>query len=545
MWDATRRVWRNCDGAVAPTVALSLVGLIAVGGVAFDYAHLASLDTELQQAADQAALAAATQLDGQSGAIARATAAAQNLITNKSLLAGNGQSGGAIDVPTITFCKSFDDAQADTATACTTTTSDSDAKFVWVQVGGRKADYALTPIVGLVDSGSITAEGVAGMSSAVCKEPPVMMCNPAVDTTKFDVSTYLGKGILLIAKGNGASYAPGDFGFLDVGAGASDLSKLMGFGAPPDQCVDVTKPSTETGAMSSVINEFNTRFDIYESGDSIGCFGSSLCPPSLNSRKDVVMNHAAPYTKTSCGVVTGPGGNGWVISTNPYRPVSSPTTDSHYVDSYTAPIDAMGYPRDRMHATSAAAAIANRVGDGNWDIDAYWRVNHPFGTTNGAVLNVAGTQYIYPATLNSTIRTSFPLPVDAKRDYPTRYQVYRWEIDNAAAQLPASGRPVGSNTDYGQPVCRPPGWSPAATTPDRRTLPIAVVNCSGLSGKKAVNPIDWVESFLVEPSLNRGSGPSAYTNSGDIYVEIIRRLSNGSGGSGPQFVRHDRPYLIR
>ena len=118
MWDATRRVWRNCDGAVAPTVALSLVGLIAVGGVAFDYAHLASLDTELQQAADQAALAAATQLDGQSGAIARATAAAQNLITNKSLLAGNGQSGGAIDVPTITFCKSFDDAQADTAIRC-------------------------------------------------------------------------------------------------------------------------------------------------------------------------------------------------------------------------------------------------------------------------------------------------------------------------------------------------------------------------------------------------------------------------------------------
>ena len=63
--------------------------------------------------------------------------------------------------------------------------------------------------------------------------------------------------------------------------------------------------------------------------------------------------------------------------------------------------------------------------------------------------------------------------------------------------------------------------------------------------EKAVNPIDWVESFLVEPSLNRGSGPSAYTNSGDIYVEIIRRLSNGSGGSGPQFVRHDRPYLSR
>jgi len=38
--------------------------LIAAGGIAFDYARLAAMDTELQQAADQAALAAVTQLDG-------------------------------------------------------------------------------------------------------------------------------------------------------------------------------------------------------------------------------------------------------------------------------------------------------------------------------------------------------------------------------------------------------------------------------------------------------------------------------------------------
>ena len=55
-------------GAVAPTVALSLFALIAVGGLAFDYARLAGMDTELQNAADQAALAAASQLDRQPGA---------------------------------------------------------------------------------------------------------------------------------------------------------------------------------------------------------------------------------------------------------------------------------------------------------------------------------------------------------------------------------------------------------------------------------------------------------------------------------------------
>src|SRR5438552_13687411 len=134
MWQSVRALWRSSDGAVAPTVALSLIGLVAIGGVAFDYAHLAAMDTELQQAADQAALAAATQLDGQSGAIARATAAAQSLITNKTLF---GSGGGAVTIPTLTFCKTFDDSVADTATACgrgTPTTVDKEAHVVWVKV---------------------------------------------------------------------------------------------------------------------------------------------------------------------------------------------------------------------------------------------------------------------------------------------------------------------------------------------------------------------------------------------------------------------------
>ena len=535
MWRLARALWSNSDGAVAPTVALSLIGLVAVGGVAFDYAHLAAMDTELQQAADQAALAAATQLDGQTGAIARATAAANSLITNKSLLAGSGKSGSAIDLPTITFCKTFDDSVADTTTACTATTTDKDAHVAWVRTGGRTANYTLTPIVGLLSSGSITAEAVAGLSSAVCKEPPVMMCNPNSDPSSFNVSSYIGKGMLLIATSGGGSYAPGNFGFLDVGAGGSDLQKLMGYGSPPDQCVDVSQPQTETGALTSVINEFNTRFDIYESGDSIGCFSGSKCPPSLNSRKDVVMNDVAPYTKNNCGIVTGGGGKGWQVSAAPYRPVDSSTT-------YTPTPDAMGYPRDKCHAfndtgdcQSAYSTPSPRIGTGDWDIDAYWRTNH--GGAN------------YPTTMNATIRAVFPLSVDATRSYQTRYQVYRWEMANAATQLAAQPAVVGG-TPHAQPVCQPPGWSPAGTTPDRRTLPVAVVNCTGLNGKKPVNPIDWVDTFLFEPSMSRDNGLTGaskvnYTNVGDIYVEVIGHTGNGTGGSAAQFVRHDRPYLIR
>jgi Flp pilus assembly protein TadG len=558
MMRMVRSLWRNADANVAPTVALSLTALIAMGGLAFDYAHLASLDTELQQAADQAALAAATQLDGQSGASARATAAAQSLIANSTLLASTGAK--TVTVPDITFCTAFDDSKVSTDDACTkaTTTAQKDAaRVVWVKVGGRTASYALTPIVAAFTSGTVGGEAVAGLNSAVCKEPPVMMCNPNSDATKFDVSTFIGKGIRLIAHNTGpggGAYAPGDFGFLDVGSGTKDLSKLMGYGSPPDECVDVTNPSTEPGDPASVINAFNTRFDIFESGDSIGCFGSSLCPPSANSRKDVVMNHAAPYSKTNCGIITGGGGNGWQVSNSPYRPDTNQfmpdgvTPNPNYVGKFTNTPDAMGYPRDRCHATDSVGTCTNgRIGDGNWDIDTYWRVNHPAAPDPHPAVVIDATTGLkgYPTTLNSAIEAAYPLATDSTRSYPTRYQVYRWEMANASTELPSTGRAVaGVGTDYGQPVCRS-GSGPGATTADRRTIPIAVVNCTGLTGAKPVNPIDWIDSFLVQPAMARSSGKTTYSTNTDIYVEIIGHTSQGTGGTQAQFIRHDRPYLIR
>jgi Flp pilus assembly protein TadG len=551
----TRRIRRfrgNDSGAVAPTVALSLFALIGAGGIAFDYARLASLDTELQNAADQAALAAATQLDKQPGAIARATAAANNLVTNQTLFANDGGTSG-IGGLTLTFCSAFDDTKADTAAACTVTTSDATARSVWVQIGGRTANFALTPVVGALSSGTIEAEAVAGQSSAICKEPPMMLCNPA--GAGYDINKLVGRGIALKATGGGGAWAPGDFGFLDVGAGAADLAKVMGWSTSTFECVDVTNPSTETGGLTSVINEYNTRFDLYESGDSIGCFGQSKCAPSLNSRKDVVIDHGAPYTKANCGIASGAGSKGWRTTTGAYRP-----SDSNILPVATAP-DAMGYPHDQCHAfndptipgnpncTSVAtwgalkASSSERIGTGDWDIDAYWRTNH-----NAAAMANGG---LYPTSMNSTIMAAAPLPAGVTRSYPTRYQVYRWEMANAATALPAAGRPVGTSTDYGQPICQPglAASTPAGTNPDRRVIPVSVINCTGLSGKKPVNPLDTVDVFLTEPSIDRitGSGPTKknWTKLGDIYVEIIGHTGQGTGQTANQFVRRDKPYLIR
>src|SRR3546814_18252839 len=86
----SKRLLKDESGATAAVFGLSLFALVAIGGLGFDYARLAGMDSELQNAADQAALAGASQLDGQNGACLRALAAATTLAANLTLLANEG-----------------------------------------------------------------------------------------------------------------------------------------------------------------------------------------------------------------------------------------------------------------------------------------------------------------------------------------------------------------------------------------------------------------------------------------------------------------------
>ena len=148
---------RKEDAAVAPIVAISLFALVAAGGIAFDYARMATLDTELQAAADQAALAAATQLDGKSDSITRATNAAQNLVSNRSLFANDANaSGNSVTIPTLTFYSSYTDPSSNTAT-----TDGASAKFVKISTATRSAFFALTPIVGVLSANNLMGTAVA------------------------------------------------------------------------------------------------------------------------------------------------------------------------------------------------------------------------------------------------------------------------------------------------------------------------------------------------------------------------------------------------
>ena len=557
MRSSAKRLWSNQSGAIAAVYALALPALIAVGGIAFDYARLVAMDSELQNAADQSALAAVTQLDQQPNACLRASERAVSLVTNNTLFAN--EAGGVpaivvINEPTcdatgnIKFWRDKEKTQA--------ADRDANARFVEVTVNARTARYALTPIVGAFNSGAIAATAMAGLGSAVCKVPPVMICNPqeAGGNLDVDINALAGKGLRLVSVGNSGGWAPGNFGYLDTNGGsngAPGLREALGWETPPGDCQAQTGVDTKPGATVSVTDALNTRFDIYDG--NVSCPSGGACPASINSVKDLVRPTITGGSGGNGGgngnngnnggggggggnaltCTVGNGGNGWQLLDEALR--YWPTSATAPLASTSTP-RAMGHPRDICHAADSGAAgyCSSPIGNGLWDRNAYFRVN-------------------YPAWANGTWPTQTGLPSTA-----TRYQVYAWEIANRGATVGgqvvlgprvANGSGANSNSSYGLPVCSAPagygaGQVPGPNIVDRRRVSVAVVNClaNSVNGNSTNVPVaKWMEIFLVEPSINRGTR----TSQGDVYAEVIgETLTGGAGSTAGQVVRRDVPYLI-
>jgi len=504
---------RSQDAAVAPTVAIALFGLVAVGGIAFDYARLATMDSELQAAADQAALAAATQLDGTSDSITRATTAANNLVQNNANFASDRSN---VSVPNLVFYKTYDQS-TDTGTA---TTTPSEAKFVQVTISPRRAVYALTPVVGAFNSGDISAQAVAGLGSAICKVPPLMICNPKEGATpdNFPSPSDSGKGVKLEAGGGGA-WTPGNYGYLDFGSGAKALEQALGANSDVENCINPDALQTKPGNTASATNAINTRFDLYENGLTNWCDASTgNCSPALNARKDIVHKQivAGSHPGPNCGF--GNGSNPWKLPATQYLPDPTSRTSATPTN--------MGMPRDICHAVSSngdcgGSATQSRFGDGVWDRTLYFSVNH-----TAADLTAAAT---WAGKTTATL---------------TRYDVYKWELATSGKLTDRAAEGTGGNTyySYSAPKCAA-GLGASSTQKDRRILTVALIDCvaGSVNGTaKNIKVKKWVDVFLVEPSLARSR-----TSHDQIYGEIIGEAAKPGGGSAFQYYSRNKPYLIK
>lgn len=523
-------------GAVAVTYALALTALIALAGVGYDYGRLMALDSEMQSAADEAALAAATQLDGRAGAITRARDAVNSYfansnsnVVNRTLLANDG-GGSALTGVTFTFYTSFD-SSTDTFGAVATT--DASAKVVKVGINARRAFFAFTPIVGAFGSGNITADAVAGLQAAICKTPPMMVCKPTgVD---FPTAADVGKGLLL-QPGSAGMWAPGTFGYLDFGHGAGTVQDLLGSNGGIDECTSGADVPAQQGNIASAPKYLNTRFDIYENPlTPADCAGNGDKCPAANTRKDLVRIEKYTYTKEDEGAPLRP------------RPDCSSSVTSGNLGGGSGRVDVTewsvaseipgftsveGFPRDACHksgdSNSTGSCAGGNYGDGDWSSDrASYFAAHP---------NV-------PTGLT------------------TRYDIYKWERDNPGSGLqsariamaPGDGVLTGCNggkncnlvyTNY----CSYP--SPIkgtyhSTPKDRRIMTVAVVDCSADTGGGHVFPVDrWMDVFLTEPSWDRIKS-TYYTSASQIYAEVVGPATKPDGTNAFQFFGRQKAVLLQ
>ncbi len=525
---------RDTKGAVAVVMAALVPMMLGIGALTMDLGRLMTLNTELQGAADAAALAGARELNRFPGAIAKASAAAVGAIQNSQTFANDGGGKQVLIDPTpcadppvapcIRFLKSLPAADDDPITAANfvttdTSTSDSEARFIDVHLGARAITNILVRIVGGPGTAATSASAVAGNDQVICRIPPMFMCNPSEPTGNtdlqlaVDVNALEGRQMELFHQGGGGSLTPGNFGLLcptgtegETNCGGDAVKDALA--STTGTCISYELATTKTGVTLQMVRTgVNARFDYW-----------------------------TPQAKDS-------GNNRW-RDRDEFMPAANVTQGGEAPDNthggqasceYSEIDDdeGIGQPRDQCHIDDNCDYNGNdRVGDANWDHLEYFRINHG--------CNQSANPSCQPADWDAlTGAAGWP---------PTRYEVYRYELEQTPEVIvepdqtiyDTAGNEDDETEEDGHAQCflgTPPpipgyNYYPGkardlALLGDRRVLPLAIANCNALeaagvstSGKFSFKPPEFVYVFMTEPIKNPSDS--------EIYAEIIGTLDEGA-----------------
>ena len=167
---------RSEDGAIVVFVAVALSVIIGMAAIAFDFGRVTTTHAELQSFADNVALAAAGELDGQVDSITRATNAAANMISDSQTFGVRNKDqllSGAGDYQLLFYSRPTDPtapiAQPAQLLNPALPASGVQAAFVRVVVDNHEIDTPLAAATAaLVDDAyrfaTVNAEAVAGFT---------------------------------------------------------------------------------------------------------------------------------------------------------------------------------------------------------------------------------------------------------------------------------------------------------------------------------------------------------------------------------------------
>jgi len=298
---------RGERGNVLTYTVLSILFLFLAVGLGVDLSHLYSVKTEIQNAADAAALAGASALllpaDGR---IATAVDRAVDTLNKNKYNFNNDQFDAVMTKSAqrdlVEFAVNLDGPYFKEGTAATM----SSIRFVKVTTPSVPVNVFFSiPILGLTRTMTTTAtSGLSVNSNVFCNFVPIAVvegafgggmgwmdangdgtkdyatdCNPPPDTPECDPATHFCPGCkykMMAGPGDFHDTSPGNYQALDAGDGAKDLKLAIAGGTTNcitsnDDATFVTE--TEPGRMTGPVSKgLNTRFDIYKVSD---------CPPGM------------------------------------------------------------------------------------------------------------------------------------------------------------------------------------------------------------------------------------------------------------------------
>jgi len=468
-------LWNDTSGIILPYVTVMLVAIVGLSVLALDGARLMSLQTQLQNGADALALAGAAELDRLPDAEIRARTAIQHLLSNSTLFGSN--KNRTVAVSDIKFYTRLPTNDASPMSAGKLATSSTNARFVSVTIRPVTIP-TLLPAAFLSGTNAITsgASAVAGFDQVVCGVTPIYVCNPyeAPGMTSDQATEALqhaaanaadqARLIRLRQHDENTPYAAADYGFLNSPTLGSDDASLIDAIAVlrPPVCFRQRGVNLRQGLVRSAREGFNVRFDIYEEAMSDRS-DSSNYRPALNVRKGYVI----PIDEGNQNACASRRGANW--------PIGSP------------PDQVTGLPLDGTWPDFS------NMGEGNWDLNTYWRVNHQ------------GKAPALEDGSGNIVATS-------------RYRVYRYEIEHGLVGDVSQGGESGAPACYtGDDLTR---------IPDRRILHAAIINCQSvpsMDDTQANVPVAAFGKFFLTLPLQRLQT--------DLYVELVGLVQPGDGVS--------------
>lgn len=266
-------------GSILATSAIGMLAILLAVGLGVDISRFYTAKTELQNAADAAALAAVSALDtsplGITKAADRAVAAMNNYDFNKTNI--------TFPRTNVLFAVNLDGPYMSEASATAPAEQAAKIRFVQVTTSDEPVGVSFSSIV-LGNTKNLSATATAGLSVSLN-----MFCN-FLPVSVIDYGTPLAPGnTYTFRAGSGNMLSPGNYQILAVaGEGGQDVR--VGLAAGVDKCAApgaVYEVDTKTGVTAGAVRQgLNTRFDDYQTSQVT----PDLMPPDTNIHENITYD---------------------------------------------------------------------------------------------------------------------------------------------------------------------------------------------------------------------------------------------------------------